>query len=98
MSNLADELSRLCCAETEKGFFDLVTDRIETIIADIRRLDFLEKNTNYELLCTGGWGDEEMSWNVYRVNGGRNDREWTLIGRGATPREAIDAAMRENVT
>lgn len=32
-------------------------------------------------------------WHVHVCSGGRNDREWTLIGAGATPREAIDAAI-----
>jgi hypothetical protein len=36
--------------------------------------------------------DEEL-WQVHRVSGGRNDREWTLIGQGETPRAAIDAAV-----
>lgn len=30
---LADQLKRLCCAETEGKFFDCVTDNIDTIIA-----------------------------------------------------------------
>jgi hypothetical protein len=33
---LADELERLCCAETEGKFFDCVTDNIGTIIAALR--------------------------------------------------------------
>jgi hypothetical protein len=33
---LADELERLCCAETEGKFFDLVTDSITEIIATLR--------------------------------------------------------------
>ena len=33
---LADELERLCCAETESKFFDCVTNNIDTIIAALR--------------------------------------------------------------
>ena len=35
-AKLADDLARLCCAETEGRFFDLVTDRIQDIIAVLR--------------------------------------------------------------
>lgn len=34
---LADELQRLCCAETEGKFFDLVTDSIDQILAALRQ-------------------------------------------------------------
>ena len=33
---LADKLERLCCAETEKQFFDCITDNIDTIFAALR--------------------------------------------------------------
>lgn len=36
MSKLADELERLCCAETEGKFFDCVTDNITEIISALR--------------------------------------------------------------
>jgi hypothetical protein len=36
--------------------------------------------------------DWEDDWRVHSVHGGRNDREWTLIGRGPTPLAAIQAA------
>jgi hypothetical protein len=34
--SLADQLQRLCCAETEGKFFDCVTENIDTIIAALR--------------------------------------------------------------
>lgn len=34
--NLADELEKLCCAETEGKFFDCVTDNIQTILSALR--------------------------------------------------------------
>lgn len=40
---LADELQRLCCAETEGKFFDCVTDNITEIIAALRSRDALVK-------------------------------------------------------
>jgi hypothetical protein len=60
--------------------------------SDSERLDFLVKNNNFELSYQGGWGDDDPYWAVHRVNGGRNDREWVLIGKGDTPAEAIDSA------
>lgn len=59
---------------------------------DTARLDWLEANTGMETSCT--W-DEDAPWVVHRVTGGRNDREWTKMGRGETLREAIDAAIRQ---
>jgi hypothetical protein len=57
-------------------------------------LDKLAEHKNFEL----SWGahpddDTEACWQVHRVNGGRNDREWTLIGVGNTPHEALYAAL-----
>jgi len=57
-------------------------------------LDKLAEYKNFEL----SWGahpddDTEACWQVHRVNGGRNDREWTLIGVGNTPHEALYAAL-----
>lgn len=37
--SLADQLQRLCCAETEGKFFDLVTDSIDEILAALRAKD-----------------------------------------------------------
>jgi hypothetical protein len=36
---LADELKRLCCAETEGKFFDCVTDNIDMILTALRAVD-----------------------------------------------------------
>ena len=36
---LADQLKRLCCAETEGKFFDCVTNNIDNIIAALRSCD-----------------------------------------------------------
>lgn len=60
-----------------------------TLREDSARLDWLESNRNAEL-AHEGW--EEDVWQVHTVNGGRNDREWTLLAEGDTVREAIDAA------
>jgi hypothetical protein len=35
-SRLANDLERLCCAETEGKFFDMVTDSIEEILRGLR--------------------------------------------------------------
>jgi hypothetical protein len=36
--------------------------------------------------------DQSIEWRVTRVSGGYNDREWTTVGRGTTPLEAIQSA------
>lgn len=54
-------------------------------------LDWLATKTNYEL-SFDGW-NEDPTWNVHSVNGGRNDREWTLLATGSTPEEALRKAM-----
>lgn len=54
-------------------------------------LTWLAEHTNYEL-SYDGW-DEDPAWQVHSVNGGRNDREWTLLATGTTPTEAIRGAM-----
>lgn len=59
-------------------------------------LAWLAQHQNCELSHHyGEEGDEPDEWRVHRVNGGRNDREWTLIGRGATPADALAEAMRK---
>ena len=58
-----------------------------------RVLDWLTKNPNCEL--SHGCEDEESEgmWRVHRVNGGVNDREWTLISADRTPLWAIERAV-----
>jgi hypothetical protein len=50
--------------------------------------------TNWEL----SWGSDDTEspslWQVHKRVGSRNDREWELLGEGATPKAAIDAAIR----
>lgn len=48
MSQLADDLERLCCAETEGKFFDLVTDSIDQIIRALRAVEVLQTE-NWQL-------------------------------------------------
>lgn len=42
-SKIADDLERLCCAETEGKFFDYVTESIGTIIAALRENERLRE-------------------------------------------------------
>lgn len=51
------------------------------------------QHTNLELSYRHGEEGDDGSWQVHRVNGGVNDREWDLIGSGATPADAIDQAL-----
>jgi hypothetical protein len=58
-------------------------------------LEEFAKHGNWEL--DKGYKDEnwdEHGWRVHSVTGGPNDREWTLIGFGETPAEAISTAIR----
>lgn len=60
------------------------------------RLARFGQHTNWELSHGYPDGEEEDGcWLVHSVNGGRNDREWTLIGRGETPDDAIRAALQQ---
>ena len=61
-------------------------------------LDQMGKHTNWELSCSGGWSDDPLRWTVHEVTGGRNDREWTVIGEGETPAEALATAIRARGT
>lgn len=47
-------------------------------------LDYGERDPN--------WEGSECGWRVHERSGNINDREWALIGFGATPREALDIA------
>lgn len=58
----------------------------------------MSKHLNWEL----DWGsldasDEtsECAWRVHARSGGRNDREWTLLGAGDTPAAALTAALAQ---
>lgn len=60
-------------------------------------LDRLAEHRNWELSYL--YGDEESgAWQVHQVNGGANDREWTLIGEGETPALALHAALKSSPT
>jgi hypothetical protein len=57
-------------------------------------LAWLAANKNCELSFDYGDADEDgKGWCVHRIDGGVNDREWTLIGTGLTPEIAIGAAI-----
>lgn len=60
-------------------------------------LGWLATKTNYELSYSG-WDNEDPTWDVHSVNGGRNDREWTLLATGSTPEEALRKAMSLSLT
>jgi hypothetical protein len=63
----------------------------------VGEMDWLASNTNLELTWGELGGDmSDCAWRVHRVNGGYNDREWTLIATGETPIAAIkQARMRD---
>ena len=74
---------------------DVMTDKPVTVTqAEPDVLFQFGQHKNWEL--DFGEIDNDSSdccWRVHRVNGGYNDPEWTLIGQGETPLEAIEAAL-----
>jgi hypothetical protein len=70
---------------------DELRREVEALRADRDRLDALEAHSGWEASFQEG-GDCECAWQVHCVSGGRNDREWKLIGQGETLRAAIDTA------
>lgn len=59
-----------------------------------KAFDWLDKNNGHELAHCGGWDDDDdIEWRVYRISGGKNDREWHVVGRGETSLAAILDAM-----
>lgn len=69
----------------------------EASLAEVRKaLEDFAKHINWEL----DWGNSdptdessECVWRVHACNGGRNDREWELLGIGDTPLAAIKSAL-----
>lgn len=61
--------------------------------ADKLCLDEFAKYTNWELAAE--YDEDDLIWCVNKIVGSPNDRVWQEIGRGTTPREAIDAAMQQ---
>lgn len=57
-------------------------------------IGWLESNTQCELSHRHDFAEDDPVWQVHAVNGGLNDREWTLIGEGETIVEAIDVARQ----
>jgi hypothetical protein len=75
---LADALARASTAEAERDASKAVWD-------------WLAERTGLEL----SWyaePEEDPEWQVHRVTGGVNDREWELVGTGATPLLAFEDA------
>lgn len=69
------------------------TDPDTSVVAGPDVLAWLAANQNVELSFDYGDADDDgKGWVVHRVNGGINDREWTQIGSGSTPLEALTAA------
>jgi hypothetical protein len=61
---------------------------------DTQMLDWLTKN--YSEICHSWDPEEDSPWEVHKVTGGRNDREWRRVARGRTLRAAIASAMKEH--
>lgn len=59
---------------------------------DLAGLTWLADHRNLELSFSYGDEDDDGAWRVHQVNGGINDREWTMIAIGETPASAIEAA------
>lgn len=59
---------------------------------DTERLNVIERKGLH--VCADAGFDEDITCQVFEMTGNRNDREWNLIGRGETLREAIDNARK----
>ena len=57
-------------------------------------LAWLEKVPHSLELSSRRWDDYDPPWMVHSINGGRSDQEWTLVGEGNTPLEALQDAYR----
>lgn len=65
-------------------------------LTDAWLLEQFKHHPNWELSTSNDPEcDPSAFWLVHDVKGGRNDREWFLIGEGESPRAAIIAALRE---
>lgn len=64
----------------------------QTDTGDVAALRAFGEHPSWEL--SFGGEDDHAGWQVHSVNGGRNDREWTLLSGGhETPLDAILAAL-----
>lgn len=87
----SEKLAKFYAAANPAVVLELVR-RLRDAETDVGRLNFLERR-QLEIDSSGGW-NEEPTFGVTRVSGGRNDRKWTCLARGETLREAIDASMQ----
>lgn len=85
--------------QQEADFGEAASDYVASVdfaalraAGEIDLLEWLDQNSELQLAYQG-WDDDDC-WQVHRVNGGRNDREWTLIAEGATPKEALAHAHK----
>lgn len=62
-------------------------DQIAALKEQAGAFEWFGAKTNHELSYS--YAEDDECWTVHRVNGGINDREWTCIGKGLTPAEAI---------
>lgn len=70
------------------------TADLRAIVAALDALNWWATQTGVSVDCHyDGEPDDPSEWRAMRAHGGWNDREWTVIGRGATPLEALSAAF-----
>lgn len=104
----ADDVAAMSVAIAVSNYTGALADDIRSVLARthpspppaadadrVRAWDAFAANINWELSHGYPDGEEEDGcWMVHSANGGRNDREWTLIGRGETPLDAALAALK----
>ncbi len=72
---------------------EALTNRLTAMEREVEAWGWLAQNSNLELTCGPVDGDlSTHEWQVHSVNGGYNDREWTLLATGNTPLAAVEAA------
>lgn len=83
-------------AQAEAQEVNRLNVEIAALRRDAKRLDLLDKATNLDI--SYAYGDEnEGEWRIHKVHGSVNDREWTLVGKGPTVRNALDKAIAQAV-
>lgn len=98
-----DRLEQASTASTGEAL--IAAAHIPTLIAELRQLR-AERGRMCEASCLLEWlgehpgielsyaaySDDGEQWQVHRVNGGRNDREWTLLADEESPLLALRKA------
>lgn len=101
--NAAETLNARLSARAEPDAWKLRTETAESKLADaLKALEIFGSHKNWSLsfvqktFCDDDDRPEDNHWVVHAETGSYNDREWSVIGMGKTPAEAIARAAQES--